>query len=835
MKTKLPTLAKMKLENNFIKKMCCLLVLFSGMAFGQIVNIPNTNFKAKLLAADPSNQIAYGHGVYIKIDSNNDGNIQLSEALNVTKLDVGSSGITDMTGIQSFSNLTYLSCTDEFGLTSLNVSNLTNLITLQCYDSGITSLNLTGLVNLQDLYCQDNQITLLNLNNLTNLKNLWCLNNLITNINLNGCINLQGIECENNLLTNVDLTGLVNLMGVYFNDNQISNIAFNNLSNLSAIYCKNNLLTNVSVVNCPILNVVDFSNNQLNTINFIGNTNAIYLSLQNNQLINLDLSSLSSLSSLNCSNNLFTSIDISNNHNFGGLICTDCPNLISVFMKFGRPQLNVQGGYPLTNNPNLRYVCMDDFRIPVFLDYFNQNGISNVVVNSYCSFTPGGNFNTITGSMIFDANNNGCDTNDLPQPNIRVNITDGTNTAATFTNNIGNYTFYPLFGGFILSPDTENPTWFTFSPPTATIPFSNTNNNSVTQNFCIAAIGVHNDVEVVVEPIWMVRPGFDVLYKVVYKNKGNQMLSGDVSFTYDDSVLDFVSATLAPTSQSTGLLNCSYTNLLPFENRSFYITLHVNTPTDTPPVNIGDILSFNAFITPVISDENPLDNAFTLNQTVVGSFDPNNISCLEGAVVSPSLIGSYLHYGVNFENTGTSQAQNIVVKVVIDTTKYDVNSLQMLNTSNPAYIKITGNVAEFIFQNIMLGTGCHGDVLFKIKTLNSLNAGDMVTKNADIFFDYNAPINTGMANTTFELLNNGQFTIDNSIVVSPNPTASNVTINGNNNIKSVQVYDVQGRLLETKVMDDLKTTINLSEKTNGIYFLKITSDTGSKVEKIVKE
>lgn len=111
----------------------------------------------------------------------------------------------------------------------------------------------------------------------------------------------------------------------------------------------------------------------------------------------------------------------------------------------------------------------------------------------------------------------------------------------------------------------------------------------------------------------------------------------------------------------------------------------------------------------------------------------------------------------------------------------------------------------------------------------------MVSKRADIFFDYNAPINTGMANTTFQTLNNGQFVIDNSIVVSPNPTASNVTINSNVNIKSIQVYDVQGRLLETKLVDDSKITINLSDQSNGIYFLKITSDNGSKVEKIVKE
>ena len=338
----------------------------------------------------------------------------------------------------------------------------------------------------------------------------------------------------------------------------------------------------------------------------------------------------------------------------------------------------------------------------------------------------------------------------------------------------------------------------------------------------------------VIEPITTARPGFDAVYKIVYKNKGNQPVSANVNFNYNDAVIDFVSATVAPSTQTTGVLNFGFSNLLPFENRSFYITLHVNTPTDTQPVNIGDVLNFNVLILN-IGDENPLDNTFTYNQTVVGSFDPNNITCLEGDIAPLSNIGSYLHYGVNFENTGTYPAENIVVKTIIDTTKYDINSLQMLNTSNPAYTRITGNVVEFIFKHIMLATGGHGNVLFKVRTLNSLVNGDMVSREAGIFFDYNAPVSTGNANTTFQTLNNGQFVLDNSIVISPNPTSSIINIKGRSVIKSIQVYDIQGRLLETKLIEEVATTIDLSDKTNGIYFFKITTEKGSKVEKIIKE
>ena len=193
-----------------------------------------------------------------------------------------------------------------------------------------------------------------------------------------------------------------------------------------------------------------------------------------------------------------------------------------------------------------------------------------------------------------------------------------------------------------------------------------------------------------------------------------------------------------------------------------------------------------------------------------------------------------MHYAINFENTGNYPAENVVVKTIVDTTKFDVNSLQLLNTSNPVDARITGNVVEFIFENIQLGgPGGHGHILLKIKSKSTLVAGDAVAKNANIYFDYNAPVDTGMVTTVFQSLSNTVFEKDDSINVSPNPTSGTININSNFNIKKVELYDVQGRVLETQIGET--KTIDISEKANGIYFLKITSEKGSKVEKVIKE
>jgi uncharacterized repeat protein (TIGR01451 family) len=266
------------------------------------------------------------------------------------------------------------------------------------------------------------------------------------------------------------------------------------------------------------------------------------------------------------------------------------------------------------------------------------------------------------------------------------------------------------------------------------------------------------------------------------------------------------------------------------------VTFSINTPTDiTNPVIIGDVLQFTTSILPMAGDENTSDNTFLYNQTVVGAYDPNNIICMEGNVVSPSLIGEYLHYVINFENTGNYEAENIVVKTEINPAQFDVNSLRMLNTSHNTYVRINNNIVEFVFENITLESGGHGNILLKVKSKGNLTNGAIVKKRADIFFDYNAPIDTGFENTVFQALSNSSFIKDNSVSIYPNPTNSIINIKCDNTIKSLELFDVQGRILITKMVNDYSDILDISNKANGIYFLKITSENGIKVEKLIKE
>ena len=736
-------------------------------------------------------------------------------------------------------NLKTLYCVGNT-LTSLDVTSLPGLLSLQCNSNNLTSINVSGLINLQELVVANNQLTSIDVSGLTSLQTLNVFSNSLPTLTVSGLTNLQHLDASANyIMTSLNLTGLNNLNYLSCAYNQLASLNVNQFTQLQTLYCNNNLLNTLDISGMTNLESLYGATNSFTSLTLTGATSLQWLDFNFNQMTTVDFTGLSSLGIVLCDHNQLTSLDFSNNPLFDRLNCS-YNNLTNINIKNGLAYLNTSV-YFWDENPNLVFVCADEGEFASVQQILNQStnvNNGNVVFNTYCSFTPGGNYNTITGTMTFDANNNGCDASDDIQSNIRVNINDGTTTGASFTNSSANYTFYTPAGSFAITPSIENPTWFNISPTSATIPFADNNNNTVTQNFCITSNGVHPDLEIVIAPITPARPGFDAVYEIVYRNKGNQTMSqlNGISFSFDNNVMSYVSSSDATSSVGAGTLTWDLDNLSPFESRAILVTMHVNSPTDPNfPVNIGDILTLSSTVNPIAADENPSDNTFQFNQTVVGSFDPNDITCIEGNLVSPSEIGNYLHYIINFENTGTADAENIVVRDVIDTTQFDVNSLQLLNSSAPVTARLTGNVAEFIFPNINLHSGGHGNILIKIKSKNTLVQGDSINKKASIYFDYNAPVDTNLENTIFQSLSNSDYETDATISVYPNPTNGNVNINCNNTIKSVQLFDVQGRLLQTNLVNENQTSIDISNKSKGVYFLKIISDKGIGVEKIVRE
>ena len=787
------------------------LTLLVSNTNAQIVNIPDANFKAELLAANPTNTIAKNlAGIYFKIDADNDGEIQESEALNVSYLVVANLNISSLTGIEFFTNLQGLECGDN-QLTNLDVSGSTNLSYLDCLLNQLTNLNVSGLTYLNYLNCAGNQLTNLDLSGLTNLQNLSCSVNLLTNLDVSGLTNLQSLVCSANLLTNLDVSSLTNLSYLECLYNQLTNLDVSGCTNLQILECYNNQLTNLDVSGLTNLQILYCSSNQITTLDVSG-TNLQTLECYDNQLTNLDVSSLINLYDLYCYDNQLTNL----------------------FIKNGTYE-NVD----FSGNPNLQYICADESELTQIQSLINSAGYGATCnVNSYCSFTPGGKFYTIQGNNKFDTNSNGCDTLDVVYPNLKLNFSDGTTNGNLISNTSGNYSIPVQAGTHIITPLLENSTYFNVSPTTATVTFPATASPFV-QDFCITANGVHNDLEINLIPTIVARPGFDANYKIIYKNKGTQLQSGSVNLTFNDAVLDLVTANPNTTSQSLNNLSWSFTNILPFESREISVTLNLNSPMEIPPLNSGDILSFIATIT-ALPDETPLDNTFTLNQTVVNSLDPNDKTCLEGNAITPTQVGEYVHYIIRFENTGTFPAENIVVKDVIDTTKFDIATLLPISSSHDFITKISDtNKVEFIFQNINLpfdSANNDGYVAFKIKTKSTLTLGDTFSNLANIYFDYNFPIVTNTATATIaNPLSIQDVEFSNYFSIYPNPVKNSLNITTKQAIKisSISIYNTLGQVVH--IITNPTKTIDVSELRAGYYFVKIVFDNGVSETKFVKE
>ncbi|MES2747744.1 MAG: T9SS type A sorting domain-containing protein [Bacteroidota bacterium] len=866
-----------------MKKIYFLLFFCFGVSLNaQIISIPDANFKAKLLSASPNNYIANNGTQYIKIDSNNNGEIEVSEAQQVVNLYVNnnygtldSDKIADLTGIAFFTNMVKFRCYYN-KVTVLNLANMPNLYEVDFSNNLVATLNFSNVPQLFKIDGDYNQLTVVDLSTITSLHVVKLEHNLITSYNCSGQINVTELWLSSNQLATLNVTGMTNLQNIIINDNILTSLIFSNSQSITTIHCQYNNLGQLDFSGLSTLVNLSVGSNNLTSLNVSGLTNLTYFLCNYNQLTSLDVGASTNLYNFICSGNLITSLDLTGLNNLHYLDCQsnqlqtliledkplldnlfcnhnslltldirdltslnsfDCSynNLHSLFIKNGVTQSNII----FNNNPNLQYICADEAEITAIQTLINNNNLSSTcTTNSYCSFKPGGAVYIIHGSEKIDLNSNGCDATDIPYPNLKFSVSGSPLVGVSIANASGNYSI-PMGGGnYTITPIIENPSYFSIFPTNKTVSFP-TQASPVTGNFCITPNGVHQDAEITLLPLTPARPGFNATYKLIFKNKGNVPLNGTINLTFNDAVLDLVTVNPMTSNQSTNTISWNYANLLPFEVRVIELIFNVNSPMETPPVNIGDQLDFEATINPILGDEIPIDNKSSLKQIVVGSLDPNDKRCIEGTIVGTNMIGQYVHYIIRFENTGTFAAENIVVKDVIDLTKFDINSLVPINGSHSFVTRISyPNKVEFIFENINLpfdDANNDGYVSFKIKTKSTLVVGNTFSNAASIYFDYNFPIVTNTSTTTIQTLGNSDFVFSNYFTLAPNPAKDILNIQSSQTIeiKSLSIYNTLGQLV--LIITEPSNAIDVSNLKTGSYFIKVNSDKGTSSSNFLKE
>lgn len=250
-----------------MKKIYFILMMgFSFVGKAQIINFPDANFKATLLEASTENSIARdATSNPMKIDANNDHEIQVSEALAVRILDVNNRNIASITGINNFANLT----------------------AFYCYSNVLTSLNISGMQNLGIFGCDMNQLTTLEMNDLPALKVFNCKENNLTALDVTQFPNLEVVTCRLNQLATISVTGLSKLSFLDCSFNQLSTLYLHGLSLLRYLNCDNNRLLGLDFNHTPGLTEVQCSRNEISFLDFSMIHHALEAACYNNQLIEI--------------------------------------------------------------------------------------------------------------------------------------------------------------------------------------------------------------------------------------------------------------------------------------------------------------------------------------------------------------------------------------------------------------------------------------------------------------------------------------------------------------------------------------------------------------------
>ena len=354
--------------------------------------------------------------------------------------------------------------------------------------------------------------------------------------------------------------------------------------------------------------------------------------------------------------------------------------------------------------------------------------------------------NKINGLIRLDANGDGCDSDDLLVENIMAITDDGTSTNATFSSVNGLYQFFPPAGDHTTT--LMPPNYYEVNPTTHQSNFVGIGNTDLA-NFCLEPNQVADDLVISLFPTSEARPGFNATYRIVFQNVGTTQLNGSVSLGFNSEQLDFLNTSQTVYTLTSDSITFNYVGLNPYESRSIDLTFNVINDI----VSIDDNLSFTTLANPIASDFTPEDNTFNLSQTVIGSFDPNDISVLEGEQIDLTEIDKYLHYIIRFQNTGTASAINVNVNNILDQ-KLNWESLQLESTSHSARVDIAdGNNVTFVFDNINLPDSLsneeasQGFIAYKIKPKNNVQVGDIIFNEANIFFDFNEPVLTNQVST----------------------------------------------------------------------------------------
>lgn len=274
------------------------------------------------------------------VNINEDGDIEITQEVidNQTALDLYSQSLTSLDGLEIFSNLERLNCSDN-NLTDIDVTVFPKLTYLDCSNNKLDDLDVSELESLTELYCSENELTTLDVSGLKGLTHLSCSDNKLTTLDVSGLETLTKLWCSNNNLTTLNVSGVETITELWCANNELITLDLSTLKSLEILHCENCLSQPEVTSRSLVDGVLDMS----------GNPELEELYCANNGLLKIDVTQCPDLRVLECGENKLTSLDVTKNESLEQLGC----------------DINELTALDLTHTPNIRFLHCNDNKISV--------------------------------------------------------------------------------------------------------------------------------------------------------------------------------------------------------------------------------------------------------------------------------------------------------------------------------------------------------------------------------------------------------------------------------------------------------------------------------------
>ncbi|MBC7447059.1 MAG: T9SS type A sorting domain-containing protein [Hymenobacteraceae bacterium] len=413
----------------------------------------------------------------------------------------------------------------------------------------------------------------------------------------------------------------------------------------------------------------------------------------------------------------------------------------------------------------------------------------------------------LTGRVYLDANANGQrGAGELPFPRPVIVSETQRPYAATSSPATGRFTIFADTGAYRINLP-QAPAYYTVGQGAAgyTGHLRTYGQTDTARVFGLAPVANRPDVRVTLTPYGGARRGFANRYRARVENIGTTTVGGQLTVTFDP-VLAYVGAIPAPTQQSGTSATWNFGSLAPFATRDFDVSA-------TPPLNValGTVVNSRATVA-VAGDLDATSDVDSVRQTVVGSWDPNDLT-VNYTSLTPAQIAANtpLDYIVRFQYLGNDTAFTVVIHDTLAAHLLRLGTLQLISSSHNCWWNLLGNNSLVVrFDNINLparstsALGSMGFVRFRVRPRATLTPGMHIPNTAHIVFDYNAPLATNPV-TTLVQMPNGLVAAEPAAVwhLYPNPATTRATLTPEMPTAStvtVTVLDALGRAARTETV-----------------------------------